>query len=121
MACDAWATACKLLPQRRLTVAPPASTGRPAIRPTDAGHVKSLLALLLRVSQDDVFDCSRIDAGPLDQRADHFDGQVVGADVTVDALLRVGPANRRAAAIDDDGAFHIDRGLNHGDRSTPRR
>ena len=33
-------------------------------------------------------------------------GQVVGADVAKDALLLVRPANRRADAIDDDGAFH---------------
>ena len=89
-----------------MTVAPPASTGKPGHQADGAGDVEPLLALLLRVAEDDVFDRGRIDAGPLDERADHGDGQVVGADVAKDALLRMGPANRRAAAIDNDGGFH---------------
>ncbi len=103
--CAAWSSACRLLPQRRLTVAPPASTGRPAIRPTVRATL-SPARLLLRVAEDRRLRSRRVDAGPLDQRADHRDGQVVGADVAKDALLRVGAANRRAAAINDDGSFH---------------
>src|SRR3972149_6365449 len=40
IACDACASACKLLPQRRLTVAPAASTGSPAIKPTARATLK---------------------------------------------------------------------------------
>ena len=80
--------------------------GEPAIRPTVAGDVEPLLALLLRVAEHDVFDLGRIDAGPLDERADHRHGEIVGADVAKDALLRVRPANRRATAINNDGVLH---------------
>ena len=71
-----------------------------------AGDVEPLLALLLRVAEDDVFDRGRIDAAALDERAHHGDGQVVGADVAKDALLRMSPANRRATGINNNGGFH---------------
>ena len=89
-----------------MTVAPPASTGETRHQPDRAGDVESLLALLLRVAEHDVFDRGRVDAGPLDQRADHGDGQIVGADVAKDALLRMRAADRRATAINDNGSFH---------------
>ena len=85
---------------------PPVCVARPAIRPDDAGGVEPLLALLLGVAQHDVFDLVGVDAGALDQGLDHLHGQVVGADVAKDPLLFVGPANRRADAIDNHGAFH---------------
>ena len=79
---------------------------QPGHQADGAGDVESLLALLLRVAEHDVFDRGRIDAGALDERAHHGDGQIVGADVAKHALLRMGPANRRAATIDNDGGFH---------------
>ena len=98
IACDAWSIACRLLPHRRLTVAPPRFDRQPGHQADGAGDVEPLLALLLRVAQHDVFDRRRIDAGPLDERAHHRHGQVVGADVAKDALLRMSPANRRATS-----------------------
>ena len=71
-----------------------------------AGGVEALLALLLRVAQHDVFDFAGVDAGSLDQRADDVHGQIVGPHVAEHALLLVGPADRRAHAVDDHGVFH---------------
>ena len=72
-----------------------------------ASDIKSLFALLLRVAEHDVFDGRGIDAGALDERADDGHGEIVGADVAKDALLRVSAANRRAAAINYNGGFHV--------------
>ena len=86
IACDACASACKLLPQSRLTVAPPASTGSPAIKPTVRATLKPCSRCLLRVAKHDVFDRGRVDAGALDERAHHGDGHVVGTHVAKRAL-----------------------------------
>ena len=101
------------LGERLQTAAAESIDGRPARLDGDARHqadragdVQPLLALLLRVAEHDVFDRGRVDAGPLDERADDGDGEVVGANVAKDALLRMRSANRRATTINDDGSFH---------------
>jgi hypothetical protein len=66
-----------------------------------------LLALLLRVAQHDVFDRRRVDAASFYESAHHSYSQIIGADVSKNALLRMGSANRRAAGIDYYSGFHI--------------
>ena len=70
-----------------------------------AGDIQPLLARLLRVAEHHVFDLGRIDAGPLDERLDAGDGQIVAPHVAEPAPLLVRPADGRADAVDDDGSL----------------
>ncbi len=71
-----------------------------------AGDVQPLLALLLRIAEDYVFDFFRVDAAALHQGFDDRHGQIVAAHVAVHALLLAGAADGSADCGDDDGAFH---------------
>jgi hypothetical protein len=81
-------------------------TGQPGHQRDDASNVKTLLALLLSISQDDVFDLGWIDVGPLDQSFHHSDRQIVGADVAKNAPFVMGTANRGATTIDYNSSIH---------------
>src|SRR5207237_8478413 len=57
-------------------------------------------------AEDHVLDERRIEAPPGEQRADAHDGQIVGAHVLEEALLRMPFAEGRPDGIDDDGFTH---------------
>jgi hypothetical protein len=70
------------------------------------GHVETLLALLLNIAQNDIFDDGRVDAAPLDYCADYSHSQIIGPDVAVHAFLGVGATDWRPASFNYDGGFH---------------
>jgi hypothetical protein len=72
----------------------------------DPANIKALFFLLLGVAEDDVFNRRGIDAGPLDDGANDRGGEIVGTNVAKDAALRMGPPNRRPAAVNDYWSFH---------------
>ena len=119
IACDACAIACRLLPHKPIDRRPARLDRQPAIRPTVRATLNPCSRCCCVLPEHDVFDRSRIDAAPLDQRAHHRHGQIIGADVAKDTLLRMSPANRRATSINDYGGFHSNsnrKQLNRRDR-----
>ena len=66
------------------------------------GHVAAKFAPLLRSAEDHVFDRGRIDTASLDHALHDGRGQFVAADVPEQAAVGMRPADRRAAAGDDD-------------------
>ncbi|MCO5556213.1 hypothetical protein L7F22_009759 [Adiantum nelumboides] len=68
-----------------------------------AGDVEGLLAALGHAAPDDVLDLRRVDAGPLDQAAQHMGRQVGGVDAGEAALAL---ADRAAYSLDDDCVSH---------------
>src|SRR5437868_2654553 len=79
---------------------------QPGHQTNSSRNIEPLLALLLRIAQDHIFNRSRIDAASLNERAHYHHSQVIGADIAKNTLLRMGPANRRATGIDNYGSFH---------------
>ena len=106
IACDAWASACKLLPHKPIDRRAARLDGHACHQPDRPGDIQPLLALLLRVAEHDVFDHRRVDARPLHERAHHRDGEVVGADIAKDTLLRMRPPNRRPTTINNNSSLH---------------
>ena len=100
IACAAEFTAWSPLPQSRLTVSPPTSTGQPGEEQRHPGHVAVVLAGLVRATEDHVLDQRRVDPGAVDDGADRRRREVVGADARQRAAVA---PDRRADGLDDPG------------------
>jgi len=85
---------------------PASFDGQPGHQTDGTGHIETLLALLLRIAEYDVFDGGRIDPAALDDRAHDSDGEIIGADISKDALFRVSPPDGRATSFNNNGGFH---------------